>query len=133
MLRLLSYLFDLVAAVVLGRVLNRALQQVFGGPQTPRAPTGPARPETRGGEMAWRAPRRQFDPSHPLTRTNSLHWISAGTSRPPLGTSGRASRRAAYWVASRMAWFIRWLASKSCGGSHSCWLRRVRRPSAGSP
>ena len=52
MLRLLSYLFDLVAAVVLGRVLNRALQQVFGGPQTPRAPTGPARPETRGGEMA---------------------------------------------------------------------------------
>lgn len=55
MWRLLGYLFDLIIAVVVGRLLSRSLPQVFGGPrQEPPRPgqPGPSRgPATRGGHM----------------------------------------------------------------------------------
>lgn len=55
MWRLLGYLFDLIIAVVVGRLLSRTLPQVFDPPhQRPPRPgqPGPSRgPETRRGHM----------------------------------------------------------------------------------
>jgi YHS domain-containing protein len=56
MVRLLGYLFDLLIAVLVGRLLSRALPQVFGTPRqgsaNPGRPGAPRAPETRGGQMA---------------------------------------------------------------------------------
>lgn len=85
MARLLGYLLDLLVAILLGRVLTRTFQSLFGPPSTPSS--GARDPASRGGSARTVHGETARDPacgmfvstelSHRLTRDGkTLHFCS---------------------------------------------------------